>query len=466
MSQTDQHKIVILDKNQSRRDYLRSIVSRRGYVPVIFEKEAICLDNLGPLQPDLVISGPLSDNQVYRFVNSVKMMDGSLPVLIISGDRMVKDFVALNGFGDIKILKKNFEPADIRYAISNLIRNRFKSNGTEEPEIPLIIGNDHKILKIKQKISELRYLNEPVLIQGEPGTGKELVARSIHLHSKRSSHAFIKVHLPDVDPIFLDKFVSGFGSGSSHESNPFSCRIDKMSDVGTLFLNEIAVVPYHLQARLKSIFEKIAFPLDRSVKSSSKMKIVVSSRSNLNQLVRGGKLRQDLYYRLGLVSLNIPPLRDRVGDIPLLTDFFTDQFCMELGIGHFELPGKIKDLFCRYTWPGNIRELKAIVRKMILNGGDSRTVQNIAVQSDKHPVNNFNFDDIYTLTGVADFKEYLRECDTLNLKKVSSFFLLRAEKAAIEKALQQTNWNRKKAANLLQISYKSLLNKIKEYRIT
>ena len=110
MSQPDQPKIVILEKNQNRRDYLRAIVSGGEYIPFIFEKENICLDNLLPLQPDLVISGPLSQNKIYRFLNSVKMINGSLPVLLISSDRSVEDYIAFNGFGNVKVIKVNFEP--------------------------------------------------------------------------------------------------------------------------------------------------------------------------------------------------------------------------------------------------------------------------------------------------------------------------------------------------------------------
>ena len=124
MNQADQHRIVILEKNQSRRDYLRSIVSGRGYLPFIFEKETICLDNLLPLQPDLVISGPLAHNRLYRFVHTIKMMDGSLPVLIISGDQSMEDFASSNGFGDVKVLKINFELAEIKGAISKLLHSR------------------------------------------------------------------------------------------------------------------------------------------------------------------------------------------------------------------------------------------------------------------------------------------------------------------------------------------------------
>ena len=151
MNQTDQHRIVILEKNQGRRDHIRSIVSSRGYLPFIFEKETICLDNLISLQPDLVISGSLSKNRMCRFVNTLKMMDGSLPVLIITGDRFIKEFADSNGFSDVKVLKKNFEATDIKGAISNLIRDRYLGSRNGDQDSFLIIGNSPEILKIKKR---------------------------------------------------------------------------------------------------------------------------------------------------------------------------------------------------------------------------------------------------------------------------------------------------------------------------
>ncbi len=465
MSQTDQHKIVILEKNQGRRDHLRSIVSDRGYLPFIFEKETICLDNLISLQPDLVISGPLSNYRMYRFVNTVKSMDGSLPVLIISGDQSIKDFAESNGFSDVKILKKNFETTEIKGAISSLIHNRYNGTGNGDQESPLIIGNSPEILKIKKKISRLNNLTEPVLIQGEPGTGKELIARAIHHQSERRTSPFVNINLAELNSGLLDEILFGAGPGGFVDSNQRFQGLYNPVDGGTLFLDEIATLPLSLQSRLLAVFEKGFFNSDPAAKKVADLKIVVSSSNYLGQLVQRGKFREDLYYRMNAISIEIPPLRCRISDIPLLTDFFADKFCMEHGVGHVELPKKLKDSFCRYPWPGNVRELKTIVRRTIMYGNGDSVVQNLATQWAK-PSDAVNPDqDIYALIGLSNLKNYLKNQNTLTLKNVRRVFLLRAEKKIIKKVLEKTNVNRKKAARMLEISYKSLLNKIKEYRL-
>ena len=161
-----QSKIVILEADQHRRDYIRSIVSDRGYIPYMFEKETICLDNLLPLDPDLVISGPLSNRRVLRFVNTVKMKNCNLPVLILSWNRNLRDSVTSNGFGGIRVINVNFELSEIKGVIHSLLRERIANAGNGDPEIPIIIGNSPEILNIKQFISDLKSSREPVLIQG------------------------------------------------------------------------------------------------------------------------------------------------------------------------------------------------------------------------------------------------------------------------------------------------------------
>jgi len=468
MNQIDQHRIVILEKNQGRRDHIRSIVSGRGYLPFIFEKETICLDNLISLQPDLVISGPLSNNRMYRFVNTVKMMDGSLPVLIITGDRSIKEFAESNGFSDVKILKKNFKANEIKGAISSLIRDRCVGSGNGDQESPLIIGNSPEILKIKKTIFDLNNLTEPVLIQGEPGTGKELIARAIHHQSDRGNSPFTKINLAEMNSELLDDFILSAGQDGTQYQNKHTSGHGSLPAGGTLFLDEIAVLPAADQSRLLAVFEDGGYTSvaeNHKIKNIPDLTIVVSSSSVIDHLVKKGKFRKDLFYRLNVISIEIPPLRERVGDIPLLTDFFADKFCMEYDAGHIELPKKIKDSFCRYPWPGNVRELKSIVRRAVLYGEKDSVIQNFATQWTQSPNPLNNDEEIYTLAGLGKLKTYLKERDNPTLKSVRSVFLLRTEKAVIKKALEKTNWNRKKAARLLKISYKSLLNKVKEYQL-
>ena len=197
------HKIVILDNNQLRRDTLRSMVSEWGYTPFVFEKESRCLDNLKPLHPDLVISGFLSMEQARRFINTVQLANSGLPVVIISDDHNIHEFVESNGFCDVCVLNVNSDPNEIQLTVKRVLQKA--AEVIEDPVYcPLIIGGSPEIVKIKKMIVDIDHVNDAILIQGEPGSGKELIARYIHLKSKRHGGPFVKLSMPQLTADFFE----------------------------------------------------------------------------------------------------------------------------------------------------------------------------------------------------------------------------------------------------------------------
>ena len=463
-----QSKIVILEADQHRRDYIRSIVSDRGYLPYIFEKETICLDNILALDPDLVISGPLSNDRVCRFVNTVKMKNGNLPVLIISGDQTVRDSARSNGFADVKVIQVKFAPSEINGAINILLQARTANADNGDSESPIIIGNSPEMLKIKKLILDLKDSRETVLIQGEPGTGKELVARALHHHSDQPNRPFVKVNLAELDSSMLNELFFETLPGNCADSGKIFTGAISSAACGTIFLDKIAALPATYQSRLLNIFEDGYFQQNKGDPFDFKFaegRMVVSSNSLLESLVRLGEFRQDLFYRLNVISIIVPPLRDRVGDIPMLMDFFADKFCMELGVGHMEVSKRFKDIFCIYHWPGNVRELQTMTRKAILYGGKESGITNLSRHWSKNNSLVNAGEDVDTIAGISGLKKKLKNLDNLSLKNVCGDFLTLTEKKIISGVLEQTNWNRKKAAGLLDISYKSMLNKIKKYKL-
>ena len=467
MAKSDQQKIIILETNQARRGYLRSIITGWGYKSFCFENEPICLDNLSPLNPDLVISGPLSSERTFRFINTLKMRNRRLPVLIFSSDHTVQDFINTNRFADVFVVKLPIEPSEIKRAISRIQGNSLKSKISQD--CPLIIGNSPEMVKIKKKIYELRRSKETVLVQGETGTGKELVARAIHSWSDRRNNPFIKVNTAALQRESFERELFGYSKVASTNAHQHKKGILEVANTGTIFLDEIGKMPASLQAKLLLILEgeNTSNPVSET-KATIDIRIIAATDSDLGSQVETGEFRKDLYYRLNVISIEIPPLRNRIEDIPLLAVFFNDKFCWEFGKSHYEISKKTKNIFRRYQGPENVRELKNVIKSSVLLGNEEGIVNKLCLYNPKHKLMDFIdcYEDIYTIAGLPNITKYLHDLNKISLKDICGEFIVRTEKKLMQKALETTNWNRKKAAILLNISYKSLLNKIKAYNLT
>jgi DNA-binding NtrC family response regulator len=241
MTTTSQNNIVILETNQMRRDFLRSIISSWGYSPFSFDKETICLDNLTTLNPGLVISGDLSLERTFRFVNTLKMKNCCLPVLIISGDYAIQDFIDTSLFDDIFVIRTPIDPSEIKMAIRKIQGNRLKKKMYQD--CPLLIGNSLEMQKIKKMVLELSGSKETVLIQGETGTGKELVARAIHFRSDRRNNPFIKVNTSTFSNEFFENEPLGFNPGAFSDAEWNLESIFEVADTGTVFLDHMEKTP-------------------------------------------------------------------------------------------------------------------------------------------------------------------------------------------------------------------------------
>jgi DNA-binding NtrC family response regulator len=456
MNQTNQHKIVILENNQQRRDALKSMVTEWGHTSFIFEKESRCLDNLVPLNPDLVISGSLPVERAARFIHTLQLTNCGVPVVIISDDRDILEFVHSNGFGDVSVLNVNSNPAEIQAVVNRALKDSCE-NAEKRTYFPLIIGSSPQMVKIKKKISDLANVKEAVMIQGESGTGKELIARFIHLKSKRCNRPFIKLSMPQLPADFFEKQLLMLEDPQAEEQGIFAA-----AHQGTLLLEEICRMRPEPQFTLLKMIDEAG--IFRATNETIDVRIIATSSRDMAALVESGQFNKGLFYRLNVIRIDLPPLRSRLEDISALADLFTDKFCIESGKSHFELSAKIKSLLTCYHWPGNVQELKDLIRLIVNDGNEDRVLRKLNIHKKYRAITDY-YRDIHSLAGLADVKKHVKDLDKISLKKISNIFMERAEKKVLKKALESTNWNRKRTAALLDISYKSLLNKIKEYKL-
>jgi len=461
MIKENNNNIVILEKNPSHRDYLRSILSQLGYTPISFDRETICLDNLSLLNPYLVISGSLPSERTFRFVNTLKMRNNGIRILIISDNNEIQKFLNINGFDDVLLIRPSNNPNQIKKAINRIQDARLKHEIFQK--YPLIVGNSPEMVKIKKMIFELRDSKDAVLIQGEPGTGKELTARAIHYLSNRKDNPFVKVKVSNLSNGWFEHDENDLES--VHQNNK---EIFEPANNGTIFLDGIEKSPAPFQTKLLQILDRKS-GLEPGHEPINKMdvRIVAAAGGNLSSLVKKKDFRKDLFYRLNVISIKIPSLKERIEDIPLLTDFFNDRFCADLGRCYVDISQKTKELLKRYHWPGNVRELKNVIKNMVLPADKDSIPIKFIDNSRQYESLNYLSDKLDSvIPDVSHIKSYLRDLNKISLKDIQREYITRTEKKLVKEVLVRTNWNRKKASILLDISYKSLLNKIKAYNLT
>ncbi len=310
----------------------------------------------------------------------------------------------------------------------------------------------------------------PVLVRGESGVGKDVVARTIHARSPRAHKPFLKINCAALPASLLESELFGYQRGAfTGAQNDTKGKFELASD-GTLFLDEIGEMPPEMQAKLLQVLQDGEyFRVGGTKPIRVDTRVVVATNRDLEVEIARGGFRGDLYYRLNVVSVRVPPLRERPEDVPILVEHFLQRYARRYDSGLDILPDDVLDLFVRYPWPGNVRELENLVRRMVVLG-DVRCI--VGELKDPKPIESSAPTSTPviaappTMTATAALERlgilWVAEQDELPLKDVAHRAQVAAEREAIGFMLRRCAWNKRKAAQKLQISYKALLYKIKE----
>jgi DNA-binding NtrC family response regulator len=466
MAAGGEKKIIVLDADRVRRDTLRSLLADGGHVTFSFEDEKNCLENLLAIDPDLVVAAALQDQRGDRFVNAVKWAKPELPLLIISDDQPLNRRVKTIGFENIGFLRENNDLSEFQGAIFRLLGDEVPLPEHNGDKFPLIVGRSPAMVRIREMLPALGLSNDPVYVYGEPGTGKELVASAIHLNSKMG-WPFVRIA---GEAACLQDLPTGEGG----PSNPWGALAE--NDIlgkfggGTLFIDGLESLSLTAQSRLLRLFEETENYGRAEIDGCpSHLRILASSARDLADAMRSGAFRKDLYFRLSVFKIEIPPLRKRPEDIQPLVDFFTDTFCLSLGKTRCELTDATRAAFQTYHWPGNVRELKCMVKRTVVLGAENPIIQMLCRSNGGEdscsPVGSSgeDFQDMVDMDSTGHGTERFKN---FSLKRIAREYTRRAEIQAIQKVLDTTGGNRKKTARLLGVSYKSLLSKIKAYDLS
>ena len=446
--------IIIFSESPEGRDYLRNCISPFGFNAVCFENEAICFDNFRSIAPKIVIVQTEESQVLRRFVFAVHALRMDSPILVVSESLKADAFLVC----DAGIYPDTETACTDDHSLAARIQEIFSESHLvhARPHRPLFVGKTSAIRNIRSQLDSMADLCDPVLITGEPGTGKELVVRLIHQMARNERH-LIKIDCGELQPEML---INGWLS-TALEAGVASKPV-------TLFFSNIHLASKEIQSEILLVIDKV--DSCRALQNTAKLRdvrIIAACEPTLQKRLHNDEFRKELFFRLNVIPIQLPPLRDRKADILLLMDYFLIKACAA-GQRSFLTPSqKARDALYLYHWPGNMDELKTYMRRVAAAGNESCIFDNYQIPKPKKNSREYLLKVIGAedLPKIHEIKSSLPDLRNLSLKKVCEEFVARTEKKLMQRALESTNWNRKKAAQLLNISYKSMLNKIKVYDI-
>jgi len=327
----------------------------------------------------------------------------------------------------------------------------FVEVGEVTREEGIFIYTSDKMHQIKEIIDQIANTDVTVLIQGESGVGKEVVARSIHLNSLRRERPFVKVNCAALPQELLESELFGYEKGAFTGAYRQKPGKFELANAGTILLDEISEMSLSLQGKLLQVLQDGEFSrLGGKKDVRVDVRVLVATNRNMEEGVKNGQFREDLYYRLNVVNVTIPPLRERREEIPIFVEYFLDKFGKKYKKKVTPLSDKMMKAFSQHYWLGNVRELENVIQRLVVLGNEKAIIEELTPvpREDSIPENNKKM--------VPAKKVWP------SLKEVHQEASKKAESEIMLKALEMTNWNRKKAADILSISYKALLYKIKE----
>jgi len=408
--------------------------------------------------PDLILLDmKLPDGSGLDVLGAVKRDDPTLPVIMMTAYGEVETAVEAMKGGAYDFILKPYALEKLRVAITNALENQrlkseiayLKSGTTGRNFFKQFIGQGAQMVDIFEKIQKIGQSKaNTILITGESGAGKELVARAIHACSYDEPRPFMEINCASVPETLLESELFGYEKGAFTDAKTRKKGLVELAEGGTLFLDEIGEMGITLQSRLLRVLENKTFRRVGGVKDLHvNTRFVSATNRDLETAIDERIFRKDLYFRLKVIPVHVPALRERREDIPLLVNFFVERFNKELGKQVKPVGRDTMEMMISYDWPGNVRELKNVIeRAMLLDAEDEILVDHLppelcgARESDSVPASASLLDSFFPMT--------LREM----------------EKIQIEKTLEQTGGNKSKAANLLGISRQTLREKLKTFR--
>jgi DNA-binding NtrC family response regulator len=448
--------ILVVDDKDSMRNMLTETLVEEGYRVDCAADGRRALELVRNKSYDLVLTDlKMPDVDGLEVLGGVKENDHDTSVIVMTAYGTIEDAVAAMKKGAYDFITKPFNTDHLCVLISRALENRrlVAENTLLRQELLAgqgfsdIIGQNEKMVEISNLIQKVAKSDATVLLQGESGTGKELFARAIHSLSLRKDRPYIAINCAAIPHELLENELFGSEKGAFTGAHTRKMGKFEIANSGTIFLDEIGDMDITLQAKLLRVLQQKNFerlggtkPIDVDVR------VIAATNMDLNEQIKAKRFREDLYYRLSVFPITIPPLRERRDDVRRLAEYFIEKYCREMKKVTKSLSKDGISLLEKYHWPGNVRELEnTIERAVILAEGKKVTPDHLAIRLQR--------------------TDEIRLREGAGLKEIGAHAQMQAEKATIVRVLKQVRGNKRKCAQILRIDYTTLFDKIKKYNI-
>jgi DNA-binding NtrC family response regulator len=458
------YPILIVEDKDSLRTMLRLALEAHSHTVLEAGDESEAIEQLRKTRPVVVLTDlklPVGDG--LGVLRAAKELDADLPVVVMTAYGSIQDAVTAMREGAMDFLAKPIDPDHLLLMVERAIAQRrlvtenfvLKQELAERRGAPRIIGEDGKLQQVSQQLHRAASTDATVLLEGESGTGKELFSRALHALSPRADGPFVAINCAAIPETLLESELFGYEKGAFTGASQRKPGRFEIAHRGTLFLDEIGDLPLALQAKILRAIEEKEFERVGGTQSLHvDVRVVAATNRNLKQRVAERQFREDLYFRLSVFPIQIPPLRERGDDVLILARHFIDKFCKDLKKKPLSLAPSAVDELKIYAWPGNVRELQnCIERAVILTEGDAIHQRHLNLsfrQTSPQPAAS-PWDQIDLSGTMADVQ-----------KRVAT----EVERRKIEAALHEAGGNAARAADALQLGYKLLVQKLKAHGLS
>ena len=456
------YPVLLVEDKDSLRTMLRHALEAQGHAVLEAKDEPEAIQQLRQSRPAVVLTDlKLPTGDGFGVLRAAKELDPELQVVVMTAYGSLHDAVTAMREGAMDFLAKPVDPDHLLLMVERAIAQRriltenllLKEELAERRGAPRIIGEHSSLRQVIQHLHRAAATDATVLLEGESGTGKELFARALHVLSPRAVGPFVAINCAAIPDTLLETELFGHEKGAFTGASARKPGRFELAHRGTLFLDEIGEMPLALQAKILRALEEKRFERVGGTQSLHvDVRVVAATNRNLKQRVAERQFREDLYFRLSVFPIEIPPLRERGDDVVILARHFIDKFCRDMNKPVLALAPAALDELCAYRWPGNVRELQnCIERAVILSDGEAILPRHLHLSFRASP----------PLAGAAT------AWDQIDLSGSLAETLRRAtaevERRKIEQAMKEAGGNTQRAAELLVIGHKALLQKLKDH---